>query len=103
MRRLVAAVAVSGALIGGGVGVPLVLTAQPAAAASHDLSAAMRLCENGYRGSFVNPNPLLYGCTVPVFDHHVDFTAAENQCKGVYDGSFLRVNNENFLCAVGGA
>jgi hypothetical protein len=33
MRRLVAAIALAGGLIGGGVGVPLVLTAQPASAA----------------------------------------------------------------------
>jgi hypothetical protein len=32
MKRLIAAIALAGGLIGGGVGVPLVLTAQPASA-----------------------------------------------------------------------
>jgi hypothetical protein len=100
MKRLVALTALVGGLIAGGVGVPLVLTAQPAAAATHDLTAAMRLCENGYKGKFSIISEKTYACTVG-FDHHVAFTAFAGQCKGVYDGTSTRLTNEDFQCDIG--
>jgi hypothetical protein len=96
MRRI-AAFAISGVVLGGSLAVPLIVTAQPASAATPPLTAARQLCVQAYGGFFSAPSTANYQCgDLPVSG--VNLKPAQQQCTNAYDGVFSAATTASYIC-----